>query len=237
MEPPVGSEWRARSSYSRPPSRRGASRWLVSGSWLAACLLVGLPEAGAAQTGVPDSIAYRVDRASRLEVRTGKAGLFGFAGHNHRIRAQALSGVVVYVPAEPSRSRVSVTVAAESLEVLTPPDTAERRKVAEAMRREVLETERYPEISLVSRTLTPTADGFHLVAALTLKGTTREIPIDVKVGFHSDSLSATCTFSVKQSDFGISPYRGGPAGTVKVADRVVFDIALVGVKEEGHPAR
>jgi len=233
----VGSECPARSWSSRLPHRGGGSRRLVSGPWLAASLLVALPGSGAAQTAVADSVVYRVDSSSRLEVRTGKAGLFGFAGHNHLIRARAPRGVVVYLPADPPRSRVSVTVAAESLEVVTPPDTAERRKVTEAMRHDVLDTERYPEISLVSRTLTPTADGFHLTAALTLKGTTREIPVDVKVAFHADSLSATCTFSVKQSDFGITPYRGGPAGTVKVADRVVFDIALVGVKEGARPAR
>jgi len=233
----VGSECPVRSSSSSRARRPGGAHRLVAGAWLGAGLLVALPAAGAAQTGAADSMVYRVDSTSRLEVRTGKSGLFGFAGHNHVIRARAPSGVIVYVPADPSRSRVSVAVAAESLEVLTPPDTAERRKVTEAMRQDVLDTEQYPQISLVSRTLTPTADGFHLAAALTLKGTTREIPIDVKVGFHSDSLSATCTFSVKQSDFGIKPYRGGPAGTVKVADRVVFDIALVGVKEVGRQAR
>jgi len=233
----VGSECPVRSSSSSRARRPGGSHRLVAGAWLGAGLLVALPATGAAQTGAADSMVYRVDSTSRLEVRTGKSGLFGFAGHNHVIRARAPSGVIVYVPADPSRSRVSVAVAAESLEVLTPPDTAERRKVTEAMRQDVLDTEQHPQISLVSRTLTPTADGFHLSAALTLKGTTREIPIDVKVGFHSDSLSATCTFSVKQSDFGIKPYRGGPAGTVKVADRVVFDIALVGVKEVGRQAR
>lgn len=237
MEPPVASECPAQSSSSSLALRPGGSHRRAGRAWLGACLLVALPGVGAAQTGAPDSTVYRVDSTSRLEVRTGKSGLFGFAGHSHVIRARAPSGVIVYVPTDPTRSRVSLAVAAESLEVLTPPDTAERRKVTEAMRHDVLDTEQYPQISLVSRTLTPTADGFRVAAALTLRGTTREIPIDVKVGFHSDSLSATCTFSVKQSDFGIKPYRGGPAGTVKVADRVVFDIALVGVKEVGRPAR
>ena len=33
-----------------------------------------------------------------------------------------------------------------------------------------------------------------------------------------DTLRAKGGFSVKQTDFGIQPFRGGPGGTVKVAD-------------------
>jgi len=36
---------------------------------------------------------------------------------------------------------------------------------------------------------------------------------------------------VKQTDFGIKPFRGGPAGTVRVADRVTFEIEAVAVRE------
>jgi polyisoprenoid-binding protein YceI len=217
--------------------RRAIAGWLARRVGLTACLAAAVPVIGRAQAGVHDSVVYRVDSSSRFEVRTGKAGLFGFAGHSHRIRARSFTGAVVYVPSDPTRSRVSVVVAAESLEVLTPRDTAEIRKVAATMRREVLDADHYPQIRLASRTVAPTTDGFHAVAALTLRGTTRDVPIDVKVEFHSDTLLAGCTFSVKQSDFGISPYRGGPGGTVRVADRVTFDIALVGVKHPGPTAR
>jgi polyisoprenoid-binding protein YceI len=116
---------------------------------------------------------------------------------------------------------VSIVVAADSLEVLTPPDTAEIRKVTETMHRQVLDADHYPQIRLECRTLAPT-EGFHAVVALALMGTTRDVPVDVQV--RSDSVLAGCSFSVKQTDFGISPYRGGPGGTVKVADRVTFDI-------------
>jgi len=36
-------------------------------------------------------------------------------------------------------------------------------------------------------------------------------------------MRATGGFSVKQTDYGIRPFRGGPAGTVRVADRVTFN--------------
>jgi polyisoprenoid-binding protein YceI len=177
-----------------------------------------------------DSVVYRLAPSSRLQVKTGKAGLFGFAGHTHLIQADAFDGEVVYYPREPSRSRIEITVRTDSLEVLTPPDTAEIRKVTETMRAQVLRTAEYPAIRLVARQVVPTANGFHIIAALTLVGQTRELPIDVTTRLGLDSLEAASTFAVKQSAFGIKPFSGGPGGTVKVADRVTFDIRIVAVR-------
>ena len=177
-----------------------------------------------------DSVVYRLASSSRLEVKTGKAGLFGFAGHSHVIRARAFSGNVVYYPHAAARSHLQITVQTDSLEVLTPPDTAEIRKVTAAMRTETLHTDQYHEIRLVTKEVTPTAHGFHMVGALTLVGQTRDVPIDVSVEAGVDTLRAEATFAIKQTDFGIKPFSGGPAGTVKVADRVTFNIEVVAVR-------
>lgn len=177
-----------------------------------------------------DSVVYRLAPSSRLEVKTGKAGLFGFAGHTHVIRANGFEGQVVYYPRDPSKSHLEITVGTDSLEVLTPPDTAEIRKVTETMRTEVLHTAEYHEIRLVTRRVVPTANGFHVLGALTLVGQTREVPIDVTARLGLDTLEAASTFSVKQTEFGIKPFSGGPGGTVKVADRVTFDIRVVAVR-------
>ena len=177
-----------------------------------------------------DSVVYRLAPSSRLQVKTGKAGLFGFAGHTHVIQADAFEGEIVYYPREPSKSHLEITVGTDSLEVLTPPDTAEIRKVTETMRTEVLRTAEYPEIRLVARQVVPNASGFHMIGALTLVGQTREVPIDVTARVGLDTLEASSTFAVKQTAFGIKPFSGGPGGTVKVADRVTFDIRVVAVR-------
>jgi len=52
-----------------------------------------------------------------------------------------------------------------------------------------------------------------------------------------ETLRAQATFAIKQTDFGIKPFRGGPAGTVKVADRVTFTIDAVAVQTAARPAR
>jgi len=197
---------------------------------LAVSLLVGGPRLAPAQASA-DSIVYRPLPSSRFDVKTGKSGLFGFAGHSHVVRARAFAGRVVYRPGDPSASSLEITVRTDSLEVLTPPDTAEIRKVTETMRTEVLHVEQYPEIRFATRTLTPTSTGFQIVGELTLVGQTREVPVDATVEVGTDTLRATGRFSVKQSDFGIKPYSGGPGGTVKVADRVTFEFEAVGVRD------
>jgi polyisoprenoid-binding protein YceI len=188
---------------------------------------------GCAAQAPGDSIVYSVAPSSRFEVQTGKAGLLGFAGHEHLIRARAFSGRIVYRPAAPGQSHVEIVVPTESLEVLTPPDTEEIRKVTEAMRSEVLHVAEYPEITFVSKAVTPIDGGFRLLADLTLAGQTHEVSVDVRVALEADTLRATTAFSVKQTEFGIKPYRGGPAGTVRVADRVKFQIETVGIRERG----
>ena len=196
-------------------------------SWVLALALLA-PARAAGQAA--DSVVYHVAPTSRFDVKTGKAGLLAFAGHEHLIRARAYEGTVVYFPDVPARSRVEIRVLADSLEVLTPPDTAEIRKVTAAMRADVLRVADHKEIVLRSTSVSPTRDGVHLIAALTLVGETRSVPVELKVQRGADTLRAAGTFSVKQTEFGIKPYSGGPGGTVKVADRVDFTIDVIAVR-------
>jgi len=186
-----------------------------------------------AQGGGPDSVVYVLSAASRFEVKTGKAGLFGFAGHTHVVRARGFAGRVVYYPSAPSESRVEIVVPADSLEVLTPPDTAEIRKVTQAMRSDVLRVDEYPVIRFVSTGVSPTPEGLQVQGRLTLAGQTHEVSCDIRAEIGVDTLRATGGFSVKQTDYGIRPYRGGPAGTVRVADRVTFSFEAVGIRSTG----
>jgi polyisoprenoid-binding protein YceI len=70
---------------------------------------------------------------------------------------------------------------------------------------------------------------------VTIRNQTREVPVDAQIDIGSDTLRATSTFTIQQTDFGIRPYRGGPGGTVRVADRVTFDIRIVAVKVVTRP--
>jgi len=189
-----------------------------------------VPRLGPAQAIARDSVVYELAPSSRFVVRTGKAGLFGFAGHEHLIQARQFSGRVVYYPHQPQGSHLAVSIATVGLEVLTPPDTEEIRKVTAAMRADVLDVAQYPEITLTSQAVELAGDTLRIQAALTLKGQTRTVPLTVRVRIEPDTLRATTTFSVRQSDYGIRSYRGGPGGTVRVADAVTFDIDAVALR-------
>ena len=56
---------------------------------LTAALWLGPARQAAQLGGGRDSVVYVVTPASRFEVKTGKAGLLGFAGHGHLVRARA----------------------------------------------------------------------------------------------------------------------------------------------------
>ncbi len=202
----------------------------MNGRLLTLVTLSVLPGLGAAQAIAQDSVVYELAPSSRFVVRTAKAGLFGFAGHEHLIQARQFSGRIVYYPHQPQASHLAVSIAAVGLEVLTPPDTAEIRKVTAAMRADVLDASQYPEITLTSQAVELAGDTLRIQAALTMKGQTRTVPLTVRVRIEPDTLRATTTFAVRQSDYGIRPYRGGPGGTVRVADAVTFDIDAVALR-------
>ncbi len=202
----------------------------MNGRLLTLVTLSVLPGLGAAQVIARDSVVYELAPSSRFMVRTGKAGLFGFAGHEHLIQARQFSGRIVYYPHQPQASHLAVSIAAVGLEVLTPPDTAEIRKVTAAMRADVLDASQYPEITLTSQAVELAGDTLRIQAALTMKGQTRTVPLTVRVRIEPDTLRATATFTVRQSDYGIRPYRGGPGGTVRVANAVTFDIDAVALR-------
>lgn len=186
-------------------------------------LLAGIGRPARAQ----GATTYVISPASRFEVATARSGLFSFVGHDHVIRARGVRGRIAYDPAAPARSQVDIVIPAESLEVLTPPDTTEIRKVTAAMRVDVLDVAHHPEIRFVSRSAEPISGGFRVRGDLVLVGTAREVSVDVLVTAGPDTLLAAGTFAVNQTYFGIHPYHGGPGGLVRVADRVTFSFEAV----------
>jgi polyisoprenoid-binding protein YceI len=203
---------------------------------VATAALAALPLLQARAQQTTDSVVYHLDPSTRLDVKTGKAGLFSFAGHTHVIRARAVTGQLVYFPHQRARSHLSIKVPTESLQVLTPNDTAEIRKVTEAMRTVVLHVDQHPWMTFVADGLTPANGKMNFDLAVTMEGTTRKVPVSATVAMGPDTLTATGNFTALQTDFGIKPYKGGPAGAVKVADKVTFCFELVALKTPG-PAR
>jgi polyisoprenoid-binding protein YceI len=126
-----------------------------------------------------------------------------------------------------------LTVPTDSLEVLTPVDTAEIRKVTQAMRTEVLHVDKYPTMTFAADSISAKRGKMDLHLAVTMEGVTRTIPVTADVTLAPDTIRARGTFTAKQTDFGIKPFRGGPGGVLKVADEVKFCFDLVAVQVGG----
>ncbi len=209
-----------------------------------------VPAAALAQTGPvgpsrapsrppADSVIYLLDRTSLLEVHAGKSGLLSGFGHEHRVRAHAFYGTVVYSPAEPARSRVTLTVLTDSLRVVPEADSADIPKITEAMHTSTLRVDSFPEIVFSSREVMPLEEGrrgsggsggsrgsIRVVGDLTMVGQTRPVSVDLALDVTADTLRAEGSFVVKQTDFGIKPYSKA-LGMVKVKDEVRFELHVV----------
>jgi len=100
------------------------------------------------------------------------------------------------------------------------------------MREKVLEVAKFPEVELISTSISATTVGegsfdAEIHGDLKLHGVTRNIPIQAKVSLGQNSLNATGEFSLKQTDYQIQPVKAA-GGAVKVKDEVRLSFNLVG---------
>ncbi|HEX9119370.1 MAG TPA: YceI family protein [Terriglobales bacterium] len=165
--------------------------------------------------------SLRIDpQHSTMTVKVAKSGLFAAFGHDHEIRAPIISGSVI-TSGTPS---VELRVDARRMQVLDADLEADKRaEVQKTMLSDaVLDSQRFPEIRFVSRTIEPAGAGRYRVnGELTLHGVTR--PVVVRVEQSGGRYTGAAT--VKQSEFGMKPVTVA-GGTVKVKDAVeiVFEI-------------
>ncbi len=186
----------------------------------------------------PTIILYRVDSGrSAVEIDVSRGGLFKALGHDHRVDAKKVTGTVQFNPGDMASSSVSLAVDSHSL-VIVDPNTSEKERndVQTTMESaKVLDAQAFPTIAFnstgISR-MTRAADRLEIrvTGRLKLHGVEKEITIPVRISFDGNSLRATGTSSVVQSDFNIVPIRLA-GGTVRVKDPVQVKFDIVAVKE------
>jgi polyisoprenoid-binding protein YceI len=180
---------------------------------------------------------YTIDGgASRIAVHVGKSGVLGFAGHRHEVSAHPSGGRVHADAQELSASSVTVEIHAADFSVDAEKEGAgDAPKVQATMEREVLETQRHPDISFTSssvrgRTLAEGRYALELTGTLQLHGVRREMTVPVEVQVTGTTLTATGKLSLTHEAFGLKRASGG-GGTVRVANELSVDFILV-----AHPA-
>lgn len=157
---------------------------------------------------------------STIRIHVGKAGMFSAAGHEHWVTAPIASGRLE----ETSPARISFRVESRNLKVEEDKSlSAEKQaEVQRTMQTQVLETEKYPEITFRSTAIQETGGNTWQVRGdLTLHGQTR--PITTTVEKRQDAYVGRCP--LKQTDFGIHPVRVG-GGLVKVKDELDIEFSI-----------
>jgi len=222
----------------RPPTRRRAARALVT---------AGLAVLAVWSPGLAAPRIWRVDHSqSRLVVHVFRKGLLSPALHDHHFVPERWSATVTFDPARPEPVEVSVTVAADSLRDRQPELSPDDIRTVEAQARgpKGLDAERYPVIAFtaVRLELSGPASGAAgsargvLAGVLELHGRTRQVRAPLRARWTAESLDAEGEVSVKQSDFGIEPYRA-LLGAIAVQDRVSVEFAVRATAESGATER
>jgi polyisoprenoid-binding protein YceI len=171
--------------------------------------------AGFAQTGDKSVDTNK----SVMTVHVYKSGMFSAFGHEHEISAPIISGS--FNEQKPS---ANLRVDARRMQVMDKDVSDKDREKIQAtmLGPEVLDSERFSEISFKSTSVSRLGDGRWLVLGdMTLHGQTR--PVKVQVQGQSGHYSGSS--ELKQKDFGIQPVSVG-GGTVKVKNelKVAFEI-------------
>lgn len=202
----------------------------MTDSALAVALSLGVSIALVA-TAQEEARTFRVQAGSEAVVHVGRAGVFGFAGHDHQVVAPAGGSITVH-PLDLARSEVVLEFDSAALRVTgegePAEDVPEVQRVMEGER--VLDVARHPRIVFRSRRVTPggrQGQWLHLAVEgdLSLHGVTRQVVVPVRVSLSDGGLTAEGETTLRQSDFGIRPVTAA-GGTVRVKDtlKIAFTV-------------
>ena len=191
-----------------------------------------MPETVAEETGVT---VYQINpRESRFTVQAFAEGLFSAFGHNPKLNAGDFSGAVKFRAVDLEAASLEFSVKADSLHVVDKVSDKDRREIERMMKEDVLETNRFPEIVFVSKSVIATRiyEGFYRVTIdgqLSLHGVTRDHGIEAQVRLMEDGLRAEGESRLLQGNYGIKRVSVA-GGTLKVKDEVKLSFAIVAGK-------
>jgi len=193
--------------------------------------LAGTTVAASAARSAPGRSQFRVDaKKSRFIVETETSGLSSMFAHDHKIEIGGFSGTASFVPGSLSTGTLEMTVRADSLKLLEENNLGARQAIESALREDVLEASKFPEITFKTRVTKATRRGdgtydVRLTGELRLHGVRKQVTIPARVSLEGGALHAIGTFEINQTDYDITPF-SFVSGTVTIKDTVVlsFDI-------------
>jgi polyisoprenoid-binding protein YceI len=174
-----------------------------------------------------------VPSESSFWVFAAKTGFFSMLAHDHEIGVKSFSGRVVIPGAGAAGGSLEMEIDATSLAVLDKkPSEEDKKKIFNSMHNEVLESAKHRKITFKSVSVSDVkqtgndAYSFVVNGDLTLRGVTKRIAVPVTATITPQQLRATGKYTLKQTDFGITPYSTA-GGTIKVKNEVVVNFNIV----------
>jgi polyisoprenoid-binding protein YceI len=128
------------------------------------------------------------------------------------------------------RSEVEVSIEAGSIDTGVPDRDAHLRSA------DFLDVEKFPELQFRSKRLEPLGGRFTVVGDLTIRGTTREVSLEVEYGgrvrdpWGSERVGFVARTSFDRKDFGLAWNQLLEGGGLVVGDRVDIDLDLEAVR-------
>lgn len=172
---------------------------------------------------------------SFIGIAAYRSGLFGFLGHDHGILAEKWEADLCLDRDHIENSSVHIEVPLQSLEVdthearlkvgLDPegPGPKDRKKIRETMLGpEYLNMKKYPKIVFESKSVEfKTQERIRVEGLLLIRGKARAVSFFLNQGSdHSEAVTFTGDFRIKQTDFGMEPQ--SVAGVVNVSDEILI---------------
>jgi polyisoprenoid-binding protein YceI len=187
---------------------------------------------GAKMSPEISAVRYAIDPAkSRFTVRAFATGLLSGLGHNPVIAVRDFAGEISLTPDALADARLHFVVRADSLAVQNGLSDKDMREVERAMKNDVLEVGKFPEIVFESKQVTGMRLGDSLYATkiegdLSLHGVTRRQVISAQVAPSDGSVRAYGEFTIKQTDFNIKLVSVA-GGALRVKDELKFSFDVV----------
>jgi len=179
-------------------------------------------------------VRYAIDpRASQFTVQAFASGLISAIAHSPKIAIRDWTGVAEMASAQLERASLKVRVKTSSLEVLDELPDSERSELHRVMRREVLETERYPEVAydaeVAAEKMKDDQYRLRIHGRLGLHGVSHEQDVVAQAHVGVDSVRVHGSFTLLQSDYNIR-IASIAGGTLKLQDELKFYFYVVARK-------
>ena len=168
---------------------------------------------------------------SRFSVQAFAGGMLASFAHNPRFTVRTFSATLEFDPESPAGSSIELTVDANSLWLTDDVKPSDRQEIERAMRSQVLETEKYPQVAFASTEIAAdkvTEGWFRLriKGDLMLHGITDAHAMEATLRMQERRLRLTGETIVRLSDFRMKTI-SALAGTITLKDEVKLSFDLL----------